>query len=38
MSYTTTESKGSVTVRVSVDEGVTSPFTVVLLPGEGDVQ
>ena len=34
--YTTTESKGSVTVWVHVDEGVTKPFTVALLPGEGD--
>ena len=36
-SYTTTESQGSVTVWVHVDEGVSQPFTVALLPGEGDV-
>ena len=35
-SYTTTESQGSVTVWVHVDEGVSAPFTVALLPGEGD--
>ena len=34
--YTTTESQGNVTVLVHVDEGVTKPFTVALLPGEGD--
>ena len=36
--YTTTESKGSVTVWIHVDEGVTEPFTVALIPGEGDVK
>ena len=34
--YTTTESQGSVTVWVHVDEGVSKPFTVALLAGEGD--
>ena len=35
-SYTTTESQGSVTLEVHVDEGVTKPFTVALLPGKGE--
>ena len=35
--YTTTETKGSVTVWIHVDEGVTELFTVALLPGEGDI-
>ena len=36
--YTTTETKGSVTVWIHVDEGVTEPFTVALLPEEGDLK
>ena len=35
--YTTTETKGSVTLWVGVDEAVSEPFTVALLPGESDV-
>ena len=37
--YTTTETNGSVTVWVHVDEGVSEhlPFTVALIPAEGDV-
>ena len=35
--YTTTETKGSVTLWVGVDEAVNEPFTVALLPGESDV-
>ena len=34
--YTTTETKGSVTVWIHVDEGVGESFTVALIPGEGD--
>ena len=34
--YTTTETKGSVTVWIHVDEGVSESFTVALIPGEGD--
>lgn len=36
-SYTTTEAEGSVTVSVHIDEGLSKPFTVLLLPGEGNV-
>lgn len=36
-SYTTTEAEGSVTVSVHVDEGLSEPFTVLLIPGEGNV-
>ena len=35
--YTTTETKGSVTLWVGVDEAVSESFTVALLPGESDV-
>ena len=35
--YTTTETKGSVTLWVGVNEAVNEPFTVALLPGESDV-
>ena len=34
--YTTTERQGSVTVSVRVDDAVSAPFTVALLPEEGD--
>ena len=37
-SYNTTETDGSVTVHVWVyDDRVIEPFTVALIPGEGDV-
>ena len=35
--YTTTETKGSVTVWIHVDEGISESFTVALIPGKGDV-
>ena len=36
-SYTTTETRGSVTVWIHVEGRVTEPFTVALIPGKGDV-
>ena len=36
-SYTTTETKGNVTVWIHVEERVKEPFTVALIPGKGDV-
>ena len=36
--YTTTETKGNVTVWIHVDRsGVHEPFTVALIPGKGNV-
>ena len=35
--YTTTETRGNVTVWIHVEERVTEPFTVALIPGEGNV-
>ena len=35
--YTTTETKGNVTVWIHVEERVNEPFTVALIPGKGDV-
>ena len=35
--YTTTETKGNVTVWIHVDKRVNEPFTVALIPGKGDV-
>ena len=35
--YTTTETKGNVTVWIHVEERVTESFTVALIPGEGNV-
>ena len=35
--YTTTETKGSVTVWIHVEKRVNEPFTVALIPGKGDV-
>ena len=36
-SYTTTETKGNVTVWIHVEERVKEPFTVALIPREGNV-